>query len=264
MKQNFMLFLVLMTLLISCKDSLKQKVKSENPNIAKQEVKILKSDTTTSSDKFPGIFSVKAKKGAVTTELSKCIGKKIENVELVDFTGDQITDFICRTLTDTEGIEDEYWVSSEYKILKKTKYYPDNFYYRWFLNLDSDPEPEMFQALGAEDGADYTILDQNLLTGKDSTLLYVNPIIIENHKRYWGYPWDIDNIKVRKNGSVIELFCSLNHQITRDGNEETDPELQKQIPVLFFTGKHTQESPILIIKEERWLSLQEIIRQTKK
>lgn len=79
-----------------------------------------------------------------------------------------------------------------------------------------------------------------------------------------GYPWDTKNIIARKNGTKIELFCSLNHKIIRDGNEENDPKYQKQMPVLFFTGHHTQDSGFMDIKDEQWLSLSEIIKQTKR
>ncbi len=37
-----------------------------------------------------------------------------------------------------------------------------------------------------------------------------------------------------------------------------------QMPVIFFTGHHTQESRKDIIKNEQWLTLHEIIKQTKK
>jgi hypothetical protein len=261
MKQKFLL-LILTALLVSCKDSPKQETNSTKPENTNQEAKNTVSKVADSSE--TAVYFIKSKKIAATNELRKYITEKIESVESVDFTGDKVPDYICKTTIDTLGIGNEYWISSEYKTIKKVKYYGDGFSYRWFINLDHDPEPEMFVANGDEDGADYIIMDQNLVSGKDSILLYINPVIIENQKKYWGYPWDIQNIIARKNGTNIELFCSLNHQITRDGNEESDPEFQKQMPVLFFTGHHTQKSGKMSIKDEKWLSLQEIIKQTKR
>jgi hypothetical protein len=264
MKKNLILCSVLASLFISCKDTLKQETKSESSDTTKQKMKNTASEISDSSKTFTAVYFIKSRKTPITDKLSECIKEKIESVETIDFTGDKIPDYICKTTVDTTGIGNEYWISSEYKTIKKAKYYTDGFYYRWFINLDNDPEPEIFEVVGDEDGANYVIADQNLATGKDKTLLYINPVIIENQKKYWGYPWDIQNIIARKNGANTELFCSLNHKIIRDGNEETDPKLQKQMPVLFFTGHHTQESGNLESKNEQWLSLKQIIQQTKR
>lgn len=262
MKQKITLFLILTTVLISCKDTSNQETKPENST--EQKVKNTASEVTDSSKNFTAVYFLKSQKIPASNKLREYIKQKMDSVETVDFTGDKIPDYICRTAIDSLGIGDEYWISSEYKTIKKAKYYTDGFYYHWFINLDSDPEPEIFDVTGDEDGADYTIQDQNLATGKDKMLLYFNPVIIENQKKYWGYPWDTKNIMARKNGTKIELFCSLNHKIIRDGNEENDPKYQKQMPVLFFTGHHTQDSGFMDIKDEQWLSLSEIIKQTKR
>lgn len=261
MKQNFMLFLILAATLISCKDAVKQETKEKNS--AATSIKNTESETAASSE-FPSVYFMKSERIAATDELKKHVETEIDSVEVIDFTGDKIPDYICRTKMDSTGLGSEYWIKSDYKTIKKTKYYFDGFSYRWFINLDNDPEPEIYQVNGDEDGADYTIVDQNLQTGKDKILLYINPVIIENQKKYWGYAWDISNIKARKNGTNIELFCSLNHGIERDGNEESNPKSQKLMPVLFFSGHHTQESGEMNIKDEQWLSLAEIIKQTKR
>ncbi len=263
MKQNFILFVVLTTLLISCKDTPKQKNKSVNSDTIDQKTTNIESEIADSSTGLPAVYFIKSEKILPTDELKKYLKEELDSVEKVDFTGDKIPDYICKTKIDSLGNGSEYWVSSEFKTIKKTKL-AYGFHYRWFINLDSDPEPEIFDGIGEEDGADYVIKDQNLSTGKDITLLYVNPVIIENGKKYWGYPWDIKNIKAQKNGDNIELFCSLNHQIIRDGNEETDPKSQKQMPVIFFTGHHTQEFRAESCKDEQWLTLKEIIKRTKR
>ncbi|KFF10025.1 hypothetical protein [Flavobacterium hydatis] len=261
MKQKYILFIFLTALLISCKDTVKQENNAIKPDSIKQEEKNTPSVTTDSST---AVYFIKTKMIPATDELKKRITEKIESVESVDFTGDKIPDYICKTAVDSLGIGNEYWISSEYKTIKKAKHYTDGFNYRWFINLDDDPEPEIFETNGDEDGADYTIRDQDLIAGKDKILLYINPFIIENQKKYWGYSWDVKNIIARKNGTNIELFCSLNHKVIRDGNEENDPKSQKIMPVIFFTGHHTQESGNHFIKKEQWLSLKEIIKQTKR
>jgi len=264
MKQSLIIFIILFGLFGSCKETKRQKPNSLNTDTIKQDNKILNSKIEDTVTAFTNVGFMKPKKITVTDNLKNCLNEKIETAEEIDFTGDNILDFICKAKADKSGIGNEYWISSEYKIIKTTKYYSDGFYYRWFINLDNDPEPEIFEAIGDEDGADYIIIDQNLLTGKDTALLYINPVVIENDKKFWGYPWDISNIKVRTNGKTIELFCSLNHKIVRNGNEENNPKLQKQMPVIFFTGHHTQESQQHNIKNSQWLTLKEIIRQTQR
>lgn len=264
MKQNFILFVILTAILISCKDTLKPKTKSVNSDTIEQKTTIAESEIADSSKIFTPVYLIKPEKTSITDKLRECIKEKIESVETIDFTGDKIPDYICKTTIDTLGIGNEYWISSEYKTIKKAKYYTDGFYYRWFINLDNDPEPETFEAVGDSDYSIFSINDPNLLTGKDTTLLYINPVIIENKQRYWGYAWDIHDIRVRKNGTDIELFCSLNHKIISYQDDETELKFQKQMPILFFTGHHTQESGGLSSKNDQWLSLKEIIRQTKR
>lgn len=196
--------------------------------------------------------------------LQNMIKETIDSVETIDFTGDQVLDYIVRTGGDKNSIGLEYWISSDYKIIKKTKYYLDAFHYRWFINLDDDPEPEIYDAVGEEDGADYTIQDQNLITGKDTILLYINPVIIEDGIKYWGYPWDISNIKAIKNQHQVQLYCSLSHEIIRDGAWETDPKHQSQMPVIFFDGHHTQDFHPKNVKNMQWLTLKEIVDKTKR
>jgi hypothetical protein len=264
MKQSFLKIIFLLGFFTSCKETIKQDSNLSKFDTTLQNKKTLKLEISDTATTVTDIGFMKPKKVEVTDNIKRCAKEKIESVEEIDFTGDKIPDFICKAKLDKLGIGNEYWISSEYKIIKITKYYSDGFYYRWFINLDNDPEPEIYEAIGDEDGADYIITDQNLLIGKDTTLLYINPVIVENDKKYWGYPWDISNIRVMTSGKNIELFCSLNHKIVRDGNEENNTKFQKQMPVIFFTGHHTQESGQHNIKNEQWLTLKEIIRQTKR
>lgn len=213
---------------------------------------------------FTTVVFVKAEGIPIPHKLQEMIKETIDSVETVDFTGDKVLDYIVKTKPDKQWVGFEYWISSDYKIIKKTKYFSEGFHYRWFINLDNDPEPEIYDALGDEDGAEYTIQDQNLLTGKDTTLLYLNPVIIEDGIKYWGYPWDISSIRARKNQHQVQLYCSLNHGIAREGSWETDPEYQTQMPVIFFDGHHTQDFHPENVKNLQWLTLKEIVAKTKR
>ena len=206
MKQSLIISIILFRLFASCKEIKRQEPNSLNTDTIKQDNKILNSKIEDTLTAFTYVNFMIPKKIAVTVNLKKCIKENIETVEEIDFTGDNIPDFLCKAKPDKSGIGNEYWISSEYKIIKTTKYYLDGFYYRWFINLDNDPEPEIFEAIGNEDGADYIITDQNLLIGKDTTLLYINPVIMEKDKMYWGYPWDIANIKVKTAGMLVQSY----------------------------------------------------------
>ena len=158
----------------------------------KKQDKIEKADTITidlgtetdtiSIDSFEVFIDVafnKAKGIPINDRLRDMIEEEIDSVETIDFTGDNILDFLVKRAGDKNSIGFEYWVSSDYKIIKKVKYYLDSFHYRGFINLDDDPEPEICDAVGEEDSPDYTVQDKNLVTRKDSILLYANLVIIE-------------------------------------------------------------------------------------
>lgn len=264
MKQSKIIFLILYVISFSCNEQSRLDSKNTYIDLKKLDIEKQTKESSDSVHKFTVVYFKKPKTIEVSTQLKKCIKETIESVETIDFTGDKLLDFICKSKTDTFGIGFEYWISSDYKVIKKLSYISDFLVYRWFINLDEDPEPEIYEATVEEDGADYIIYDQDIKTRKNIKLLYINPIIIENNKNYWGYPWDILNIKARTNGQKTELYCSLNHQIIRDGNEVIDPKNQKQIPIIFFGGHHTQESEQNNIKDEQWMTLSEIINQIKR
>lgn len=257
--------IILLACLISCKNRADKVAQSDRKVMIHQKRDALTpvTETADTARKFIEVGFTKPLKVKTSDELKKYLKDSISLVEEVDFTGDKIPDFICKMKPDSTGEGDEYWVTSNFKTIKKLKYYTDGFLYRWFINLDDDPEPEIFEAVGDEDGADYMFIDQNLKTGKDRTLVYVNPVIIENGKQYWGYPWDISDFQARSDGRKVELFCSLKHRIVRDGNEISTPPGQKQMPVIFFKGHHTQQGEQRGIKDEQWLSLTDIIKNSR-
>lgn len=266
MNRTIMLLIIPFLCLVCCKNRTDKEGKSNNKYMftVKKQTKAgdtIKSDTIRT---FMDVGFTRPLKISTPIKLKEYLKDSIDYVEEIDFTGDKIPDFICKMKCDSAGVGDEYWVSSNFKKIKKLQYYSSGFHYRWFINLDNDPEPEIYEATGDEDGADYMFVNQNLKTGKDKTMLYINPVIIQNDKKYWGYPWDIKDFLVRTDGKTVELFCSLKHSISRDGNETILPPNQKQMPVIFFKGHPTQKGEQKGLKNEEWLSLTEIIDKTKK
>jgi len=201
--------------------------------------------------------------------IQKLIDEEIVLTASIDFTGDSINDFICQTKPNN-NIGDyylEYWINSEYKILKKKiKYFTDYDEY-WFVNLDNDIEPEIFWATGYSEGIDYVFLDQDFENNEDVPIFYFNPTILDpsKHKEFfWGYYWDITDLKLKKAHNSIKLLCSINHKIYRYG-EITVPNSQVQLPVVCFSGKSTQpDTEVEEIKDLRWFSLEELVNEITK
>ncbi len=179
----------------------------------------------------------------------------------VDFNGDGLRDYICQPDYKTELIDPhkEIWINSDFKIVKSVEKYWMDYDFFWFVNIDSDPEPEIFSATGYSDGIDYCFIDQDLKTGKDSILFYFNPVILDSDNEYWGYPWDIKDILVKLENGQVKVKCSLDHDIKRDG-EITRPNSQSQFPVICFTGKSTQPNiNVGQINGFEWLTISEIM-----
>ncbi|MBB6274757.1 hypothetical protein HDF26_005239 [Pedobacter cryoconitis] len=266
MKRTLLSLIIPVVFLVSCNNSVDKEGKTHSKYMFTVKKQIKTADTLNNDTlrAFGEVGFTRPLRIKTPVKLQKYLKDSINYVEEVDFTGDKIPDFICKMKLDSTGVGNEYWITSNLKTVKKLQYYGDGFHYRWFINLDSDPEPEIYEAIGDEDGADYTFVDQNLKTGKDKTLLYINPVVIENDKKYWGYPWDVKDFMARTDGKTVELFCSLKHSITRDGNEISLPPGQKQMPVVLFRGHPTQKGELKGVKNEEWLSLTEIVDRTKK
>ena len=197
----------------------------------------------------------------IPNNLQVLINGKIIRVLKVDFNGDHKSDFICqyKSFANSENTDFiEAWITSDYKIFKTEKKYSMDFDFIWFVNLDNDSEPEIFSATGYEDGIDYAFYDQNLKTGNNSLLFYFNPVIIEDGKNYWGYPWDIKDIILKRDSTNIYIKSSIDNVIERDGNLTID-DTNKQFPVIFFTGHSTQPNiKVEGIRNIKWMPLVEL------
>ncbi len=194
-------------------------------------------------------------------ELQKLINnEEIIAVLSIDITGDSKSDYIVTSrIVENEYKFFEYWVSADFNILRRMEVFGDGIQIRKFINIDLDPELELINAIGFEDGIDYTIQDFNVITGELKTILYFNPIIETELKDYWGYPWDWTKLKINQNNKIK---ASLNHNIERDGNI-TIPKNQKIMPAIYFEGNPTQEITVEKIQETNWLIINEIVEKSR-
>jgi hypothetical protein len=199
-------------------------------------------------------------------EIKAIISDSISFTLYVDFNGDNKRDYICRTVFKENSVNGflEYWINSDFKLIKKTtKYYVD-IEYRWFVNIDSDKEPEILSASGWSEGIDYCFIDQNFKTQKDSILFYFNPIIIDNSKEYWGFPWAIKNLMIKRDRNSTLIFSSLNHDLVRDG-EINEPTWQSIFPLIGFSGYQNKLSSELSNSFTlKWNDIKDLIKQTHK
>jgi hypothetical protein len=192
------------------------------------------------------------------TEISAKVKEEIESVYKIDFTGDSKGDYIVRTKMDKEGNFNEVWLTSDILLFNRISKYVQDYDFMGFINLDNDPEPELYSASGYSDGIDYAIYDLNIKTGQRELLFYFNPVIIDKKKNYWGYPWDTNGIITSTEDGMTMIYCSSDHDIERDG-EITIPENQKVMPVIFLTGQSTQPNiSVGEIRNRMWKTIEEI------
>lgn len=192
------------------------------------------------------------------SEINSKVKGEIVRVIQVDFTGDNIGDYIIQTKMDKEGKTTETWLTSNFLLFNRITKYVGDYDFLRFINLDNDPEPEIYSASGYSDGIDYAFYDLNMKTGKQELLFYFNPVIIDNDQDYWGYPWDTDGVMKKSEDGETMIFFSDNHDIERDG-EITYPDNQKILPVIFLTGHSSQpEIGVEEIRNRTWKTIEEI------
>jgi len=82
--------------------------------------------------------------------------EEIDQIISVDFSGDGLPDFLVQTKRNEDHQYNEYWIHSNKKLFKIKKRCVMGIQYTRFVNLDGDPECEMYVAMGYEDGVDYS------------------------------------------------------------------------------------------------------------
>ncbi|MEM6264127.1 MAG: hypothetical protein AAGI38_16550, partial [Bacteroidota bacterium] len=127
-----------------------------------------------------------------------------------------------------------------------------------FVNLDDDPELEMYCGSGYADGIDYALYDLDLEAGQMEILFYFNPVIIQDESNFWGYPWDTEGIITSVEAGKVRVYFSVDHDIQREG-EITIPENQEILPVIFLLGNSTQpEIEVAEIRNSTWKTLKDV------
>lgn len=204
------------------------------------------------------------------SQISNSISGKILETYAIDFDGDDKLDFLVYVKNETsdEPFAFELWYASSFKLVKRVPKYISDYDYKWFIDLDEDPEPEIISVYGFTDGIDYSIYDQNLAEGSDILLFRFNPALIDSSNKqkeyYWGYPWDVVNIITKIENEVLRIRCSLNHDIIRDAYIDI-PKWQHILPVIFFEGKTTQpDIEVEAIRKVRLLTLTEIVKAVRR
>ncbi len=220
--------------------------------------KVLIKDTNNS---FKSISFIKLIKQPIFKKPIRFLDGIISSNESIDFTGDHKKDFIIKLKPDSLGLIKEYWVNTDFSIIKKVFYSSNIFHYRWFINLDSDPEPEIIEAIGDSSYANFMVVDQQLHKGIDSVLFYFKPIIIDNGKQFWNNHKNIKNIYARTNGSSVKILCATNPSNNTILSDILA--IQKKMPILFFTGKQTLYQETYNIKNKEWLSIKDILIRFK-
>jgi hypothetical protein len=213
-----------------------------------------------------------APESCTTPDWLKDLVPGITKCTCIDFTGDGIKDYIVlaeytRTVKDVGEVPlgDEWWITSEQKIILKKTVWASDYKYLWFANLDSDPVPEIISAYGFSEDIDYTIQKLDLITGSFKVLFYFEPVLVEPDGTYYhGYPWDVTDIKRKIKGKKINLLVQVRQRGPREGRDEfTDnqgmPDYQHKVPMIFFFGKSTQPDlakfdPL----KPKWIKLEDI------
>jgi len=197
---------------------------------------------------------------SVPDKLRAVIDDEIKTVIRIDFNGDTYNDFIVQCPTNEEFKFKEYWVTSEFVIWMTRLRYHVGIEYFNFINVDNDPEPEVYTAFGYEDGIDYALYDLDLKAGTENLLFFLNPIIIAGDNHYWGYSWDIKNMLVKNVDGELKVLSAIDHDIIRDG-DVTIPDDQSIVPCVFFNGTSTQPNlKIEEIRNIRWSTIEEIVK----
>jgi hypothetical protein len=203
-------------------------------------------------------------------KIKRMLKSPIAETKAIDFDGDRKLDFIVYVRSnvpiDSDVYGTEIWITSNFKIVKRTPKYNATADFKWFVNLDDDPVPEIVSAFGYEDGIEYSVSKQNLKTGHDTKLFLFNPVLRGRGRDLWGYPWDIADIQARRKGNYFELLCSFDHDVEGDFHTIELPDWQKTVPVIFFAGESTQPETAQVeaIRTSQWLDLSSIARRARR
>jgi hypothetical protein len=205
----------------------------------------------------------------------KLVRGNIDKTVSVDFDGNGKPDYIATVTDPSETSESRrtrrLWVNDAHHVVKTTAVSDADTDEFWFLQQRAGTVPLIISAWGYEDGIDYAVVQQNLRGGKDKVLFLFDPVIRENNKLFWGYPWDWSDIVAEQQNRGMAVLCTFNHDLHRDpdeGNNQDLPPAQKSIPVIIFTGHTTQPDTAKIsperIRSPHWCKIPEMERRSRR
>jgi hypothetical protein len=176
--------------------------------------------------------------------------KNILKCECVDLDGDGAQDFIVLGKSESASRDSAYlgrelWIASGGRIILRQDRWLSDYAFRWFVNLDGDPVPEIISAYGFSDGIDYTIEKLDVEAGTRSDIFHFEPVLIDaDGQKYHGYPWDLKDIRVRRQGDRPEILAAMSERVPselQDGDDNAGISAdQRRIPRILFTGESTQ------------------------
>lgn len=181
-----------------------------------------------------------------TDDLLALCGPNVQRAETVDFNGDGVEDYIVSVPADEEVpgktyTTKEYWITSEYQVVRTRQYFRTPIYDRWFVNLDDDAEPELLVCAGYEDGVDCVFRDQTDGLRAQEFLLQFVPIMLadtdDDTPHTWGLPDTPDGVRVVRGPDTGTLACSFDFElepwVELGAADPREPQLT--IPMVFFT-----------------------------
>ncbi|WP_134151057.1 hypothetical protein [Flavobacterium sp. 270] len=135
--------------------------------------------------------------------------------------------FICLTLDEKTGEYNEYWFSNE-EIKLINKFYSESNK-KWFVNIDDDPELEMLKINEEDTYTDCAFYDINVKDLKANIIFNIQPVILRDDKKYWGYSADIEDIILKDK----KLLTTIENNIP-DYEEKKMNLNQKKLPIIYF------------------------------
>ena len=223
---------------------------------------------------FSGVMASQIMRAPVSCKPDATVEAAVKNIlkcECVDLDGDGAQDFIVLGKPESASRGSDYlgresWIASEGRIILRQDRWLSDYAFRWFVNLDDDPVPEIISAYGFSDGIDYTIQRIDVQAGKLSDVFHFEPVLIDTDgRKYHGYPWDVKDIHVRREGGRIDILAGIRERVPPQLQEDDDnagmSADQRRIPRILFIGESTQPDIARLTDfDTAWYSL-EVLRQ---
>ncbi len=189
--------------------------------------------------------------------------KKAIRVFSIDLNSDSKQDYIV-----TMDRQTCYVDSSFKKKGCEKRFIQGGFVHYYFAQLDEDPMLELFEFLGDEDMSDYKLLKLDATSWVPRKILEFDPYLkaaaTDSAHRgiYWGYPWDITDLPVKKEGSSL-----LIQALTAPPEKPAPGDSSSSVGILFDgvptqggkQGDHDEKA-----SRFKWVSLKDLTAAAKR